>query len=407
MNITFNNRVKQVLLLFLIILLIYLSLRELALFLPGILGAITLYILSRGNYFQLVYNKKWKKGRAAGFYIIYYLILLGIPVFLAITLISPKINSFLSDPSATIETIKQSVAQVQQKIGITIASEQSLSGSLDKLTAIIPSLLNSTAMLLANLATMLFFLYYMLYYSSEMEKTLFRIIPLKDDNTSMLATETKKIVKANAFGIPLISIIQGLTATLGYFIFGVKEWALWGFLTGVFAFFPIVGTMLVWVPLVVYTYATGNSGSAFGLLLYSVIVTGNIDYVARITIMRKLGDVHPIITVLGVIIGLGLFGFVGLIFGPLLVNYIILLFKIYMNEFIDKDAIKAQSDLTAVEEIKTEERKEELKEALREEKGEKGETSNIGDVKQDQALTEKLEKRIDEKNEAKDGDNKK
>ena len=399
MNITFNNRVKQILLLFLIILLIYLSLRELALFLPGILGAITLYILSRGNYFQLVYNKKWKKGRAAGLYIIYYLILLGIPVFLAITLISPKINSFLSDPSATIETIKQSVADVQQKIGITFASEKSLSGSLDKLTAIIPSLLNSTAMLLANLATMLFFLYYMLYYSSEMEKTLFRIIPLKDDNTSMLATETKKIVKANAFGIPLISIIQGLTATLGYFIFGVKEWALWGFLTGVFAFFPIVGTMLIWVPLVVYTYTTGNSGSALGLLLYSVIVTGNIDYVARITIMRKLGDVHPIITVLGVIIGLGLFGFVGLIFGPLLVNYIILLFKIYMNEFIDKDALRAQADLTVVEEIKIEERKEELKEALKEEKSDK---SVIGDVKEDQALTEKLEKRIDKKNEAKD-----
>ena len=65
------------------------------------------------------------------------------------------------------------------------------------------------------------------------------------------------MVKANALGIPLISIIQGAAATLGYFIFGVKEWALWGFFTGVFAFFPVVGTMVVWVPLVLYTYATG------------------------------------------------------------------------------------------------------------------------------------------------------
>lgn len=364
--IKFNDRIKQILLLLLIILLVFLSLQELTLFLPGILGAITLYILSRENYFQLVYNKKWKKGRAAGLYIFYYLILLGIPVYLAITLISPKINSFLSDPTATIASIKQAVMQAQQKIGITFASEKSLSGSLDKIIAFLPSLLNSTAMLLANLATMLFFLYYMLYYSREMEKSLFRIIPLKDDNTKMLATETKKIVKANALGIPLISIIQGLTAALGYFIFGVKEWGLWGFLTGVFAFFPIVGTMLVWVPLVIYTYVSGNSGMAIGLLLYSVIVTGNIDYVARITIMKKLGDVHPVITVLGVIVGLGLFGFIGLVFGPLLVNYIILLFKIYMNEFVDKEAIQAQEDLAAVEELKTEERKEELKEALKE-----------------------------------------
>ncbi len=340
MNITFNNRIKQVLLLAVLILLIWISIQELYLFLPGLLGAVTLYILSRANYFQLVYKKKWGKGRAAGLYILYYLFLLGLPVFLAVTLISPKVNAFLSDPTAMIESIKQAVNQVQQKTGITIASEKSLSGSLDKVIAFLPSLLNSTANLVANLATMLFFLYYMLYYGNEMEKTLFRIIPLKDANTTILAAETKKIVKANALGIPLISIIQGLTATLGYFIFGVQEWALWGFLTGVFAFFPIVGTMLVWVPLVIYTYTTGNSGMALGLLLYSVIVTGNVDYISRITIMKKLGDVHPVITVLGVIVGLGLFGFIGLIFGPLLVNYIIVLFKIYMNEFVEPIVIE-------------------------------------------------------------------
>lgn len=206
---------------------------------------------------------------------------------------------------------------------------------MEKFTTFLPTILNSTATLFTNLVIMLFFLYYMLYHGAEMEKTLFRIIPLKDANTTMLAHETKKIVKANALGIPLISIIQGLTASLGYFIFGVDEWALWGFLTGVFAFFPIVGTLVIWVPLVLYTFVTGNQTMAIGLLLYSLIVTGNIDYIARITIMRKIGNVHPVITVLGVLIGLGLFGFIGLIFGPLLVNYIIVLFKIYMNEFVE------------------------------------------------------------------------
>lgn len=309
--------------------------KELYIFLPGILGAVTLYILSRGNYFQLVYSKKWKRGRAAGLYILYYLFLLGLPVFLAITLISPKVNELLSDPTTATNSIKQAVEQIQQRFNVQIFSEESLNTSLEKLTAYVPSVLNSTANLLTNLIIMLFFLYYMLYYGSEMEKTLYRIIPLKDANTSLLASETKKVIKANALGIPLISIIQGLTATLGYFIFGVKEWALWGFLTGVFAFFPVVGTMIIWVPLVIYIYTTGNTGMALGLLLYSLVVTGNVDYVSRITIMRKLGDVHPVVTVLGVIIGLGLFGFVGLIFGPLLVSYIILLFKIYMNEFVE------------------------------------------------------------------------
>ncbi|NOT51280.1 MAG: AI-2E family transporter [Chitinophagaceae bacterium] len=267
----------------------------------------------------------------------YYLILLGIPVFLAVVLVSPKVNAALEDPTAIVGNVKKAVGDMQAKMGVTFISDRSLSESLNKLTAFIPKLINSTANLITNLITMLFFLYYMLYHGREMEKTLYRLIPLTDKNTSMLASETKRMVRANAIGIPLISLIQGVFATLGYFIFGVDDWAIWGFLTGVFAFFPVIGTMIIWVPLVVYMFASGDTGNATGLLLYSVLVTGNVDYLSRITIMKKIGNVHATITVLGVIVGLGLFGFIGLIFGPLLVNYIIVLSKIYMNEFTNQE----------------------------------------------------------------------
>jgi predicted PurR-regulated permease PerM len=94
--------------------------------------------------------------------------------------------------------------------------------------------------------------------------------------------------------------------------------------------------MIIWVPLVIYMYAAGdNNLNATGLFIYSLLVTGNVDYLARISLLKKMGHIHPLVTVLGVIVGLGLFGFIGLIFGPLLVNYIILLFRIYTNEFIE------------------------------------------------------------------------
>lgn len=330
---TFNDRIRQVLLLSLLILLMILAIRELKIFLPGVLGALTLYILSRASYFQLVFNRKWKRGSAAMMYLFYYLLLLGLPIFLAVTLIGPKVNAFLDDPAAMLASVKQAVMQVQNKMGVNLISEQSLNNSMSRITEFLPSVLNSTANLLINLVILLFFLYYMLYHGRELEMNLFRQIPLKNENTMKLAQETKKMIKANALGIPLISIIQGVTATLGYFLFGIKEYALWGFLTGVFAFFPVVGTMIIWVPLVIYTFAAGDSWNGTALLIYSVVVTGNVDYVARITLLRKMGNVHPVITVLGVLVGLGLFGFIGLIFGPLLVNYIIVLFNIYVNEF--------------------------------------------------------------------------
>jgi predicted PurR-regulated permease PerM len=346
---SFNNRIKQVLLLSLIILFIYLVIRELYLFLPGLLGALTLYILSRANYFQLVYHRKWKKGWSAGLFIIYYLLLIGLPVFLAVTLISPKVNAFLSNPEEMVNAARKSLTTIQEQLGVTLVSDAALKNSLNRLSAFIPTVLNSTATLLTNLAIMLFLLYHMLKNGSEMERLLNRIIPLKQENINTLASETKRMVRANALGIPLISIIQGLTATLGYFLFGVNEWGLWGFLTGVFAFFPVVGTMAVWVPLVVYTYAVGDTWNATGLLLYSTLITGNVDYIARITLLKRMGDVHPVITILGVLVGLGLFGFIGLIFGPLLVNYILVLFNIYMNEFIDQDVEKIAENIAANE----------------------------------------------------------
>lgn len=341
---TFNDRIRQILLLSIIILLAYLVIIELDVFLPGLLGALTLYILSRANYFQLIYNRKWKKGWAAGLFIIYYLFLLGLPIYLAITLISPKINAFLADPNSMVSAAKHSIDTIQQKIGFTLVSEATLTNSLSRLTAFIPGVLNSTANLISNLAIMLFILYNMLVNGREIERLLNQLIPLKQENINMLAAETKKMVRANALGIPLISIIQGLVATLGYFIFGVKEWGLWGFLTGAFAFFPVVGTMIVWVPLILYMFAIGDTWNATGLTLYSVIVTGNVDYIARITLLKRMGNVHPVITILGVIVGLGLFGFIGLIFGPLLISYIIVLFKIYMNEFVNKGAVENKKE---------------------------------------------------------------
>jgi predicted PurR-regulated permease PerM len=77
-------------------------------------------------------------------------------------------------------------------------------------------------------------------------------------------------------------------------------------------------------------------GQATGLLIYSLFITGNVDYLARVTLMKKIGNVHPLITVFGVIVGLQLFGFMGFIFGPLVFSYAIILIKIYAHEFVDQ-----------------------------------------------------------------------
>lgn len=330
---TFNDRLRQLLLLALIVLLGWLLVTELYVFLPGIMGGITVYILSRGLFFRLIFKKKWKKGWTALLFILVSLILISIPIYFSIVLISPKINEIVSNQDKILQGIKMFSAKISDYIGIKLLTEENTKAISLKITSYLPKILNSTLNVATNLLMLFFLLFYLLVNGKEIEHYLNKIIPLKKHNVEQLAAETKNMIRANALGIPIICVVQGIFATLGYWIFGVEDWGLWGFLTGVFAFFPLVGTMIIWVPLVLYMLSTGNTWSGLGLGIYSLVVTGNVDYITRLGLLKKMGDVHPMITVLGVIVGLNLFGFMGLIFGPLLLSYFIILIKIYFNEF--------------------------------------------------------------------------
>jgi predicted PurR-regulated permease PerM len=329
----FNQRIRQIILLLVIAALSIIIFYELYLFIPGFLGAITLYIIGRDRYNYFTEQKKWNKNWTAILFLFAFLICIGIPIYFAIQLLSSKIGLLLNNSDDVMRILESVSKWVTEKTGNDFLSKENITQFQKQLANLIPILLNNTATVVGNLIMILFLSFFMFTGGTKMEKTLGTFIPLKEKNIDSLASETKSMVKANAIGIPLISIIQGLCAMLGYWIFGVEDVVLWGFLTGLFAFFPILGTMVIWVPLVIYLFSTGNTVSGIGLLIYSGVITGNIDYLARVSLLKKIGNVHPLITVLGLIVGLRLFGFWGFIFGPLLISYLLLLVKIYKSEF--------------------------------------------------------------------------
>ena len=330
---TFKNHLRQIILLGIIILAGILILKHFLVFLPGILGAITLYILSKKSYFYLVEKRKWKKGWTAFLYILTYTIIICLPVYLAVVTLLPKIIAVFNNPVQILVAVKTFSQKIQSSTDIELYNPDNLQTAMKNLAGRLPMFLTGTANFLTNLILMFFVLYYMLIHGRKMENYINDFIPLKTSNREMLRNETDLMIRANAIGIPLLAIIQGLVGMLGYFIFGVKEFAVWGFLTGVASLIPIIGTGIIWVPLTVYLLATNQTWQGIGLGIYSLAILTNIDYVARITLLRRIGDVHPLITIFGVIVGLSLFGFLGLVFGPLLISYFILLIKIYRNEF--------------------------------------------------------------------------
>lgn len=330
---TFNNRLRQITLLLVILLLAILLLNQLYIFLPGFLGAITLYILSRDSYYYLTLKKRWRKTGTAILLIILSMIVIALPVYFSIRLITAEVSGVMNNPAELINDAKLVGQKIYEVTGIQLMTEANILTFQKQAAAIIPSLLNSSAAILSNFAVMFFLLYFLLVNGRLVEKFLDRSIPLKEENIEILSRETKNMIRANAIGIPVLAIIQGIVATIGYWIFGVKDFGLWGFLTGVFSMVPIVGSAIIWVPLTIYLFAIDKTGYAIGLLAYAVVLISNIDYVVRLTLLKKFMDVHPLVTVFGVIVGLGLFGFWGVIFGPLLISYFIILVSIYMNEF--------------------------------------------------------------------------
>lgn len=320
----------------LIIMLGIMLVTELYIFLPGLLGGVTLYILTRKWYYKLTLQKKWPRGLTAILFIIACIVVIAVPVYLSVLLITPKINSLINNQQEVIKGLEVFSNKIEAYTGREIFTAANAESIAKKISAFIPSFLNSTANVLINLIMLFFLLYYLLYSGKQIEKYLDHIIPLKPENVVKLAGETDLMIRANAIGIPVICFVQGVFAAIGYLIFGIKDWGMWGFVTGVFAFFPLVGTMIIWVPLVIYLYSINQNLTATGLTIYSFVITGNVDYITRLGLLKKIGNVHPMITVLGVIVGLKLFGFMGLIFGPLLISYFIILIKIYMNEFTIK-----------------------------------------------------------------------
>lgn len=331
-----QNRIRQIFFIILILLLGILLFFELSSFLPALLGAVTIYILLHKWMFYLTEKKKWRTGGTALLLMLFSFIVILLPVGLLVNMLSSKVSYAIQHSAELTEALKKVVAGLEQRFDVVIASNENINKLGNKITQTLPQILGATFNTLTTIFFMYFILYFMLVNGRKMENTLFEYIPLKDENLDKLGKEVHVMVKSNAIGIPLIAFAQGVLGLIGYLIIGVKEPFFWFGVTCIAAMLPVVGAALAYVPIAIIFFANGESGRGIAMLIFGFGIIGTVDNVLRFTLLKKLGNVHPLTTVFGVIIGLNLFGFIGLIFGPLLISLFMLLLKIYSSEFITK-----------------------------------------------------------------------
>jgi predicted PurR-regulated permease PerM len=195
---------------------------------------------------------------------------------------------------------------------------------------------------------MYFILFFMITNLNRMEAAIVFYLPFKREKIMLFANELRAQTVSNALGVPMIAVIQGLLAWAYYTWVGLSEPGFWAVLTGLSSVIPIVGAGIIWVPISIYLMANVGIAEGIGLIAWGSLLMGVMDNVVRFVLAKKMADVHPLVTLLGVIMGLKYFGITGLIFGPLLISYFLILLKIYYQEFqhtqpvIKKRVIKSQ-----------------------------------------------------------------
>ena len=307
--------------------------RELHFLIVPCLAAVTFYVLLRNLMIRLVEKYRWKRWLAALFLMLMTLIMIIAPLFWLINFGYGKLMPIIQNP----DIIKTSFINITQYINshfsINIIDSEYASKLNNFILDIAQRTIGTTINTIGAFGMMYLILYFMLYQYEDIENWVRNKLPFRNINSNKLIRKTHDLIISNALGIPVVALTQGFVGMLGYWIFGVDEFLLFGLLTGIGSILPVVGSAIIYLPLSLYLLSQGMTGSGIGVGLWGILVIGSSDNVARFALQKYLSDTHPLVTIFGVIMGINVFGFIGVIFGPIILSLLWLLVEIYLDEF--------------------------------------------------------------------------
>ncbi|MGE5247261.1 MAG: AI-2E family transporter, partial [Verrucomicrobiota bacterium] len=155
------------------------------------------------------------------------------------------------------------------------------------------------------------------------------MLPLRRDRAEELMTRVALVMKAVVKGVGLTCIAQGTLGGLGFWATGLPSPILFGTVMAFGSLVPVIGTAIVWLPGALYLIFTGQTVAGIGLILWGLVVVGNIDNVLRpLLIGGNVGIPLPLLIV-GIVGGLFSYGLTGLVLGPLVLAVLLFVLEEY------------------------------------------------------------------------------
>lgn len=328
-----QDRLSRYFFLGLMLVFIYLTFLMISPFIKYIAMALILTYLMYPIYESLK-DRVGYESLSAGIMIFIVVLLLVIPSFLVV-------RTLVSEASTAVSMLEDDEflerAQFLDRFGLNEERlEEGASQILSRLGTFIVDSASSLLGSLPQIAIGLFLLFFIMYYGFKEGRGLYEIIeehiPLKPQHKNKLLKDIHSVSHGVLYGQVLTAVIQGTVGGIGFLIFGVPNPVFWGFIMIILSFLPLLGTPVIWVPAVLFELAANDYTNGIGLLIYSGVLTLNIDNVVRPKLISDRTQIHPVIILIGVLGGLVVFGFSGIVLGPLVMALMITMIKFYVDE---------------------------------------------------------------------------
>jgi len=192
---------------------------------------------------------------------------------------------------------------------------------------------NFSITFMINLVLLIILVYFILPNLPDLKRYIYKISPLSKDATHQYFSRSYAMLLDVIKGTFLIAILQGLVGGIFLAIIGIPAWVLFAFLMMVLSMIPILGTGFVLVPIGLVLLLTGHPFLGILTMCWQFFVVGTIDNVVRSMVVSKVANVHPALMMVAVLGGIKAFGFLGLMYGPLILVVFVTTLEVYRQEY--------------------------------------------------------------------------
>ncbi len=305
-------------------------LAALAPYASGLIGGLVLTVIFTPAHLWLA--RRMPARAAAGVVVLLALVIIVVPSVVFAGLVVDQAQSIATGVigGPLIDRIK-----VLEIGGVVIGPK--LAGMGEKLVSWIGSaafgFLGTATRMGLNLSIALFITYYLLLSGGRAWAAVKPYIPFSSASADLLKDRFRDVTISTVIGTGLVAAIQGTIVGLGFWFTGLSNAVFWGLVTMVFAILPVVGSGLVWGPGALSLVLGGHAGVAFALVVVGIFVVGNVDLLVRPAVFRRYAQIHPLVTLIGAFAGVGYFGLLGILIGPLALSYFFELIRIFGREY--------------------------------------------------------------------------